>query len=322
MQVITGEQVMQTLDMGTCTKLMKTALMALSTGSVRQMVRPVLPLDGHNLLGMMPAYYEPGQIAGVKVLSVFPENFKKSIPSHQGKVLVFETLTGGLKAIVDAESLTGMRTAAVSAAVTDVLARPDAKNLAILGAGLQGRRHLEALSLVRNLDEVTVWDLRPEAALFYAKEMEEKLGIKVRPCKDVAEATKSADIICTLTPAREPILCARHVKPGTHINGVGACTPEARELASDLMAKGKIFVDWKPATLLEAGDYLLALKDGTLTEEAILGEVGSVLAGDLPGRKNSEEITIFEALGQAIQDLILANYVADRLKTRAEEVNE
>lgn len=313
MQVISAEQVLQVLDMRTSIELMRTALIALSSGEVTQMVRPVFPLFEHNLIAMMPAYYGTGQIAGVKVLSVFPDNYKKSLPSHQGEVLVFETETGRLKAIVDAESITGMRTAAVSAAVTDVLARPDAKNLAILGAGLQGRRHLEAILLVRKLEEVTVWDLLPETAQAYAEEMERKLGIKVHVCQTVEEATENAEIICTLTPAHEPILYAKDVKPGTHINAVGACTPTARELSSDLMAKGRLFVDWRPAAVLEAGDYLLALEDGAITEAAILGEAGQVLAGRLSGRKDGHEITIFEALGQAIQDLIIANYVVDTL---------
>lgn len=313
MQVISAAQVMQALDMRRSIELMKTALIALSSGDVTQMVRPVLPLYGRNLIGMMPAYYKSGKVAGVKILSVFPDNYKQSIPSHQGEMIVFETETGKVKAVVDAESLTGMRTAAVSAAVTDVMARFDATQLAILGAGLQGRRHLEAISLVRTLKEVTVWDLRPEAAALYKQEMEDKFGIPVRVCSTVKEATQNADIICTLTPAEDPILFAKDVKKGTHINAVGACTPQARELASDLMAQGKIFVDWKPATLLEAGDYLLAKQDGAITEDAILGEVGAVLAGSLPGRTNEREITIFEALGQAIQDLVMANYVADTL---------
>lgn len=313
MQIITAAQVLETLDLTTCMELMKKALIALSGGEAKQIVRPVLPLYDYNVLGMMPAYYGPGQIAGVKVLSVFPENYRKNISSHQGQVLVFETKTGQIKAAVDADSLTGVRTAAVSAVVTDYLARSDAKNLAILGAGLQGRKHLEALALVRDLHEVTVWDLQPEASRRYAREMGEKLGLQITACQSVDEATKNADLICTLTPAQTPILFEHQVKDGTHINAVGACSPTARELSAELMARGKLYVDWKPATLVEAGDYLLAVEDGAITEEHILGEVGDVLVGNLSGRENSQEVTIFEALGQATQDLILANYVAENV---------
>lgn len=314
MQIITAAQVVQTLDMRTCIDLMKTAFSALSSGDARQIVRPVLPLFDRNVLGMMPAFHSAGNVAGVKILTVFPENYEQNIASHQGYVVVFETETGGVKAIVDAESITGIRTAAASAVATDVLARPDASRLAVLGAGLQGRKHLEAIMLVRELSEVAVWDIRPEAAAQYAREMIQKTGLPVRACASASEATKDADIICTLTPAEQPILFAADVKPGTHINAVGACSPDVRELAGDLMATGKLFVDWKPATVLEAGDYVLALRDGVLTEEHILGEIGHVLAGDLSGRAGAGDITIFEALGQALQDLVAANYVADQLQ--------
>ena len=311
MRIINHAQVEQALDMQHCIGLMKEALTALANGDAKQIVRPVLPLYENNVLGMMPAYLASRKIAGVKILAVFPENYQKGIPSHQGQMLVFETETGSIKALVDAESLTGIRTAAASAAVTEALARPDASRLAILGAGLQGRRHLEAIRLVRKLREVTVWDIRPEAAARYAEEMRQKTGLPVRVCTGAGEATRDADIICTLTPSREPILSAADVKPGTHINAVGACTPDARELASDLMAAGRLFVDWKPATLVEAGDYLLAVQDGSITEEHILGEVGQVLSGTLPGRVSDNDITIFEALGQAVEDLIVADFVAE-----------
>lgn len=319
MRIITAAQVAEVLDMGHCIDLMRTALIALASGDAKQIVRPVLPLYGRNVLGMMPAYYAAGKVAGVKVLTVFPDNYQQSIPSHQGQVLVFEAETGGLKAIVDAESITGIRTAAVSAAVTQALARPDASRLAILGAGLQGRQHLRAIHLVRQLQEVTVWDVRPEAATAYAEEMGRETGLPVRVCATAAVATKEADIICTLTPSPEPILSAADVRPGAHINAVGACSSVARELSSDLIAAGRLFVDWKEAAVVEAGDYLLALQEGAISEEHILGEVGQVLAGKLPGRVSEADITIFEALGQALQDLIAANYVADVLQGGAKK---
>ncbi len=311
MRIIDYREVERALDMQCCIELMKDALTALSNGDARQIVRPVLPLHDRNVLGMMPAYLASRKIAGVKILSVFPENYRKGIPSHQGEMLVFETETGRLKAVVDAGSLTGIRTAAASAAVTDALAKPDACRLAILGAGVQGRQHLEAIRLVRDLREVTVWDIRPEAAARYADDMGQKTGLPVRACACAGEATRSADIICTVTPSKDPVLWAADVKPGAHINAVGACSPHAREISSDLMAAGRLFVDWKPATLVEAGDYLLAVEDGFVTEEHILGEVGQVLSGILPGRVKDADITIFEALGQAVEDLIAADFVAE-----------
>ena len=159
-----------------------------------------------------------------------------------------------------------------------------------------------------------MWDIRPEAAHRYAVEMGEKTGLPLRVCSDASEATRDADIICTVTPSREPILFARDAEPGAHINAVGASTPDAREIASDLMAMGRLFVDWKPAALVESGDYLLALRDGSITSEHILGEVRQVLSGSLPGRVKDTDITIFKSLGQAVEDLIVADYVVEALK--------
>ena len=314
MQIITAEQVVQTLHMRHCIELMKTALIALAHDQARQIVRPVLPLFDRNVLGMMPAFDAARRIAGVKILTVFPNNYEKNVPSHQGHVVVFETETGSVKAIVDAESITGIRTAAASAAVTDVLARPDASRLAILGAGLQGRRHLEAIMLVRPLTEVTVWDIRPDAAARYPREMTEKTGLPIWVSADVNEACRDADIICTLTPAKEPILVRVGCEERYPYQRGRGMFPRRARAAPDLMAAGRLFVDWKPAALVEAGDYVLAVQDGVLTEDHILGEAGQVLAGDVPERASADDITIFEALGQAVQDLIAADYVAEALR--------
>ncbi len=313
--VITGAQVAALLDMGTCIGLMRTALTALGTDRARQMVRPVLPLYGRNVLGMMPAYDQDAEVAGVKVLSVFPGNYQLGRPSHQGLILLFETRTGAVKAVVDAEAVTAIRTAAASAAATDALARPAADRLAILGTGVQARQHLEAMALVRQLRAVSVWDRQPARAEAFAQYARAQLGLPVTACATVAEATADADIICTVTAATEPILFASGVKPGAHVNAVGSCTPKARELAGDLVAASRVFVDWLPAALKEAGDLLLAIEEGTVTKDHVIGEVGGVLAGDLPGRTDPSEITVFESLGQAVQDLLAADYVFTALQT-------
>ncbi len=311
---IPGETVYRLLDVQTCIGLMRRALSALATGQARQMVRPVLPLGEPNVLGMMPAYDTGGGVAGVKVLSVFPENYLKNIPSHQGAILVFETETGRLKAIVDAESVTAVRTAASSAVATDVLARKDAHKLAILGAGLQGRQHVHAIRHVRDISSVAVWDLHPERAAQFAKQVASETGLTVTATASAAEAAAAADVICTVTPSRNAIIDLADVAPGTHINAVGACTADARELGAALVAASSVYVDWKPAALREAGDLLLAIRDGAITGEHILGEIGSVIEGTLAGRTESAQITIFEALGQATQDLLAADFVANALQ--------
>lgn len=308
---ISGERVRELLDRDTCIALMRRALTALADGSARQLVRPVLPLHGHNVLGMMPAYDEASQSAGVKVLTVFPDNYLQGTASHQGVILVFETGSGMLRAIVDAEAVTALRTAAASAAATDVLARQDASRLAILGAGVQGREHVHALARVRPLTAVTLWDLHPDRAHALAEELRASCAFPVVTAATAAEAAREADIICTVTSSRTPLLYAGDVAPGTHINAVGACTPAARELGGDLMAAARVFTDWTPAALQEAGDYLLALEEGAISEEHLLGEVGAVMSGSVPGRTDPGQITIFEALGQAVQDLVTAGHVAN-----------
>lgn len=313
LEPITAARVTATLDMGTCIDLMRAALTALGTGQARQMLRPVLPLHGRNVLGMMPAYDQVAKVAGVKVLSVYPENSQHGRASHQGVILLFDTDTGAIKAIVDAEAITAIRTAAASAAATDVLARLDASNLAILGTGVQARQHLRAMAHIRDLRTVTVWDRNTARAEAFATDALTETGLTVTTCSTVAEATANADIICTVTAATEPIIRAADVKKGAHVNAVGSCTPDARELAGDLVAAGSLYVDWRPAAVKEAGDILLAIREGAIIESHILGEVGSVIAGNVVGRTDRDEITIFESLGQAVQDLLAANYVADAL---------
>lgn len=316
---VTGEHVAALIDTPTCISLIRTALSQLASGGARQMVRPVLRLDGRNVLGMMPAYDPAAAIAAVKVLSVFPDNSTLGLPSHQGLIVLFETNTGSVRALVDAEAVTAVRTAAASAAATDVLARHDSTHLALLGTGLQAREHLRAMTHVRPITTVTVWSRHLERAEAFASYAREETGLQVRACASVREATAHADIVCTLTAATEPILTLADVRPGVHVNAVGACTPTARELSSDLVAAGTVYVDWLPAALQEAGDLLLAMADGAMTAEHVVGEIGSVFAGALPGRTSKDDITIFESLGQAVQDLAVADHVVKVLEMRNRE---
>lgn len=316
---VAGEQVAALIDTPTCLSLMRTALSQLAAGDARQLVRPVLRLDGRNVLGMMPAYDPAAATAAVKVLSVFPENSTRGLPSHQGLIVLFETRTGSVRALVDAEAVTAVRTAAASAAATDVLARSDATHLALLGTGVQARRHLSAMRHVRPIATVSVWGRRRERAEAFASFAREETGLQVRACASVREATAHADIVCTLTAATEPILTLADVRPGVHVNAVGACTPTARELSSDLVAAGMVYVDWLPAALQEAGDLLLAMADGAVTAQHVVGEIGNVFAGALPGRARQDDITIFESLGQAVQDLVVADHVVTTLEMRNRE---
>lgn len=309
---ISGEQVKELLDMQTCIRLMSETLSALSRGEAIQVLRTAMKLEGRNVLGVMPSALLSQNIAGTKIITVLPENLYKGLPSHQGVVVVFEAETGSLKAVVEGNEITAIRTAAVSAVATDVLARQDAKSLAVLGTGVQARMHLEAIRLVRNIEQVYVWDRNMDSALKYSVEMSEKFGIAITACPTSEEAVKDADIICTVTAAKEPILFGKHVKKGAHINAVGACTPDCRELDTELVKISRFYTDRIESAIHEAGDFLLPFQEGVIGKDHILGEIGELLLGKIKGRVKKEDITVFEALGLAVEDLAAADFVINR----------
>jgi len=255
----------------------------------------------------MPAYV--GDYFGAKVLTAYAANMGTEYPSHIGYVMLFESEHCTVSAMVDASSITEIRTGCVSAVATRLLAREDAHKLAIIGAGAQARSHLAALRLVRDITEVTVYDLFPAAAERYAKEMEEKYSIPVKVVSSVAEAVADADIICTLCPAKEPYLTRDMVKPGVHINAVGTFSPVTREVSSDLVAAARLYSDHTPATKKESGEYLIPLQEGLITEDHIIGSVGELLLGRAEGRASNRDITVFDALGLAVEDIASAKMV-------------
>ena len=310
MRYFDREQVSALLDMQGCISLMRDTLSDYSSGRTIQVLRTAMPAGENKILGVMPAASTQAGIVGAKIITVFPENFLRGLPSHQGIVVIFDLDTGSLKGIMDGEGITGIRTAAVSAAATDALARKDSHTLCILGSGLQARRHLEAIRLVRPIDAVRVWDISEESVRRFKAEMESAYSIPVTDCcGDVRAATEGADIICTVTSAHDPILMGAHVSPGTHINAVGACGATHRELDAEAVVKARFFCDSRESCMNEAGDFLIPLREGIVSEEHLLGEVGQVFTGELPGRTSPSDITVFEAQGLAVEDLAAANYI-------------
>lgn len=309
MEQMDKRQVLRRLSMAGCIGLMRTVLQDDAEGKSRQYLRTVTPLPGNNLLGFMPAYLGTGDYFGAKVITVFPGNHQAGLPSHQGSVLLFDAEHGALRFMADGDAITQIRTGAVSAVATDLLARPDAKRLALLGAGAQGRSHLEAMALVRQLTEVTVWDVRPENARRFAAEMAEKAGCPIRACSCAEEAVRDADIICTLTPSPTPVLESSWVKPGAHINAVGACSATARELSSDLVARCLLYGDSIESVEKESGDYLIPLSEGVIQKGHLRGTIGQLLCGEITGRTSAQDVTLFDALGLAIEDVACAKYL-------------
>ena len=309
MEQMDKRQVLRRLSMAGCIGLMRTVLQDDAEGKSRQYLRTVTPLPGNNLLGFMPAYLGTGDYFGAKVITVFPGNHQAGLPSHQGSGLLFDAEHGALRLMADGDAITQIRTGAVSAVATDLLARPDAKRLALLGAGAQGRSHLEAMALVRQLTEVTVWDVRPENARRFAAEMAEKAGCPIRACSCAEEAVRDADIICTLTPSPTPVLESSWVKPGAHINAVGACSATARELSSDLVARCLLYGDSIESVEKESGDYLIPLSEGVIQKGHLRGTIGQLLCGEITGRTSAQDVTLFDALGLAIEDVACAKYL-------------
>lgn len=304
------DQVVHLLDMQGCISVMKNTLKEYSAGHTVQVLRTAMSIASKKILGIMPAASMQEGIAGAKIITVFPDNFRRGLPSHQGIVVLFDTDTGSLNALVDGEAITGIRTAAISAAVTEKMSRSNSHTLCLLGSGLQARRHLEAISLIREITQVRVWDINENSVLRFKEEMEREFRIPViNCCYDIASAVRGADIICTVTAAHEPILLGEHVSPGTHINAVGACGPTNRELDTALVQKARFFCDSIESCMNEAGDFLIPLHNNEICEEHLLGEVGAVLSGNLDGRISDSDITIFEAQGLAVEDLAAANYI-------------
>ncbi|HKH49768.1 MAG TPA: ornithine cyclodeaminase family protein [Thermoanaerobaculia bacterium] len=306
MLILGREEVERLLPMGECIDVMAEALSALARGEALQPLRQAhwLP-DRRGLLGVMPGalWDDGGEVLGLKVITVFPGNHQRGEESHLGSVLLFEADMGKPVAILDAAAITAIRTAAVSALATRLLAREDAGDLALLGASVQAKTHLAALREVRPLRRVRVWSRRPETARRFADEE------SVEAVATAREAVEGADLICTVTSSREPVLEGAWLSPGAHVNAVGACTPAARELDTETIRRARLFVDRRESALAEAGDLLIPLREGAVGEDRIAGELGDLLLGRLPGRRSPEEITVFESLGLAVEDLAAARYV-------------
>jgi len=301
------------LPMGECMRLMEEVLRTLARGDAILPLRPMLRLpDGRGIFALMPAYLGSPRSMGVKVITVFPGNEGTPYDSHQGAVLLFEAEHGRLAAVLDATSVTAIRTAAVSGVATRLLAREDAGDLAILGSGTQARTHLAAMALARPLRRVRAWSPTPERLARFVGHAYQEQGIVVIPARSAREAVEGADIICTVTSSREPVLLGEWIAPGAHVNAVGASVATSRELDSAAVARAALFVDRRESALNEAGDFLVPQREGAVGEDHIRGEVGELLLGRVAGRRSPDEVTLFKSLGLAAEDVAAAHHVHAR----------
>lgn len=291
-------------------RAVREAFIQLSTGAARVPARTSLEIPEFRTTALvMPAYLPATNKIGLKLISLCEDNPAKGLPLAQALTILMDARTGSPLAILDASYLTAIRTGAASGTATDALARKDARVAAVFGAGVQGRTQLEAVAAVRPLEKALVFDVDAQAAERFADEMGTKLSIAVRPALH-PEALKEADIICTATTSAVPVFADADLKPGAHVNAVGSYKPHVRELPAETVARARVFVDHRASALEEAGDLIIPLRAGLISEDHILAEIGAVLAGLTPGRTSDEEITVFKSVGNAIQDLAVAGLVA------------
>ncbi len=308
--VLGAKQVARLLPMSECVDVMHDTFVALARGEAMQPLRSIAWFpDRRGALGLMPGALQNPDVAGVKIVSVFPGNADTPYESHQGAVLLFEKKHGCLLAVVDAGEITAIRTAAASGAATRVLALDDAGDLALLGTGTQARSHLDAMRSVRTLRRVRVWDRQHDKAERFADVHAKRCGLRIEAVSSVRDAVDGADLVCTTTGASEPILEGGWLAPGAHVNAVGACFPSARELDTEAVKRARVFVDCRESAMHEAGDLLIPIREGALDASHLQGEIGDVLLDRVEGRTGPHDVTLFKSLGIAIEDVAAVEHV-------------
>ena len=314
--ILNHDEVVQLLPMEECIGVMREALIRLARGQVHQPLRMIVrPPDAVGVMGLMPSYMSGDDAAyGLKTVCVFPENPSQGKDAHQGSVMLFSAETGELQAMMNASAVTAIRTAAVSGVATDLLAREDAHDLAIVGAGVQARTHLAAMSCVRSIRRCRIASRTIEHARQLVDEMSDRFPFPLAAVETVEEALADADLIVTATNAKEPVLKREWISPGVHLNVVGSSSPKSREVDTATMAAAALFVDRRESTLNEAGDYLFAASEGAIGPDHIRAELGELLTGSKRGRTSPDEITLFKSLGLAVEDLAAAAYLYKKAK--------
>jgi ornithine cyclodeaminase len=304
--VIDRDEVARRLTYEVCIPLVRQAMIAFSKGETRQHLRSIIRLAHGHAFGIMPGALGENAVFGAKLVSVYPENFAKGRQSHQGVVVLFDPDSGAPVCVVHAGEITAIRTAAASAVATDALARKDAERLAILGYGEQAATHARALTKVRSIRAVRVWGRSLERSEVFCRRMERELNIPFSAAADVEDLVSDADIICTVTAAKEPVLKGDWVRPGTHINIVGSSVAGPAEVDSNLVACARFVADSREGVLRQGAEFLKAKQAGVIDDAHIVAEIGQVLAGDIVGRRTDAEITAYKSLGHVVQDLASA----------------
>ena len=304
------------LPMEECIAVMEKMFRSLAAGECIQPLRNIMLLpDRSGVLGMMPGHSAKLGVMGIKVITVFHANSESGLPSHQGVVMLFDAKHGQPLMLFDALEITAIRTAAASAVATKVLSRENSPTLAIIGSGEQAKRHIEAMLLVRNIKQINLWSRNEKNARLLLNTLSGEYNIPVHIKKNVQQAVEHADIICTTTSAKEPLVMGEWIAAGTHINAVGSSTAVARELDTATIIKSKLFADCYESLFNEAGDFLIPKKEGAITDDHVKAEIGEVLSGTKKGREHDDDITVFKSLGIAAEDIFSAYHIYEKIKT-------
>lgn len=314
MDFIDAETVRANLSMPQCIDAMATAMTTLSRGDLAMPNRIIMPLvDDSGYFGVMPGSLGSPRVYGAKVISLHPDNPASGRPAIQGFVALFDHETGTPFAIVDGAAITTLRTAAASGLATRELARSDAKSLGLFGNGVQAEAHIDAIRAVRPIDQVRVWGRSFGRAQEFARNQEKRAGMEVVAVEEPREAA-GCDIVCTTTGAHEPVLFGDWIRPGTHVNLVGAHMPTAREADTALIRQARVYTDALASLFAEAGDILIPMSEGAIDRDHVIGEIGELLLGRIPGRGDDREVTVYKSLGVVAQDIVAAELVVRQLR--------
>ena len=310
---LSAADVDRALSMSTAIAAVREAFIDLSQGNAVVPLRTPIALAGDGGALFMPVHLPRQNRLGVKVVTVIPDNRDRDLPTIQALVAVFDSETGRPLAVMDGELLTAMRTGAASGVATDALARKNASVAAVIGAGVQGMRQLEAVCTVRTIREALVFDPDRERAEAFAAEMGRRLGRTVRVL-DTVSAVFAADVVCTATSSGMPVVADADLAKGAHVNAIGAYRSDTREIPGAAVARATLFVDSREACLAEAGELVMAMAEGHLDPTVPPAEIGEVLAGSKPGRTEDSELTIFKSVGNAVQDLAVAGLILEEAR--------
>jgi ornithine cyclodeaminase len=306
MRILNRDDIRALVDVAALVPAMRTAMRRVSEGRTEMPLRHMIPLAGGNRFGIMTGAMRGPDVHGAKLLSLYPDNPAHGRSSHCGVVVIFDAATGLPTLCLDAAELTAMRTAAATAVATDALARPDVTRLALIGCGEQAHVHIAAMRAVRPIGRITVWGRDAAKAAAFAREN----GTEV--AATVAEAVAGADIVCTTTPAATPFLLRDMLRPGLHINAVGASIPVMQEIATDVVPAVTLVTDYRLSLEAQAAEVIAARREGLVPAGHEFAEIGEVLAGTRPGRTDAAEVTLYRSLGVAAQDLAGAQEILAR----------